>query len=66
MGVSEEVRAMSAVVDRLAAKHPDVARQVIEDVVQDEHRSLDAGRLRDFVPVLVEHAARDRLRTLHP
>ncbi|KSU78723.1 hypothetical protein GA0061083_0569 [Pseudarthrobacter enclensis] len=65
MGVSEEVRAMSAVVDRLAAKHPDVARRVIEDVVQDEHRSLDAGRLRDFVPVLVEHAARDRLRTLH-
>lgn len=66
MGVSEEVRAMSAVVDRLAAKHPEVSRQVIEAVVQDEHRSLDTGRLRDFVPVLVEHAARDRLRVLRP
>ena len=64
MGVSEEVRALSAVVDRLAERHPGVSRRLIEDVVQEEHRSLDRGRVRDFVPILVEHAARDRLHTL--
>lgn len=55
------MRALSAVVDRLAERHPEVTRQVIEDVVQEEHRALDRGRVRDFVPIMVEHAARDRL-----
>ncbi len=64
MGVREEVRALSAVVDRLAERHPGVARHVIEEVVQEEHRSLDRGRVRDFVPILGGHAARDRLHTL--
>ena len=61
MGVSEELRALADVVDRLAARFPGVSREHIEDVVQQEHRLLDTGRVRVFVPVLVEHAARDRL-----
>ncbi|KIC63131.1 three-helix bundle dimerization domain-containing protein [Pseudarthrobacter phenanthrenivorans] len=61
MGVNEELRALSDVVDRLAAKFPALPREHIEDVVQEEHSLLDAGRVRAFVPVLVEHAARDRL-----
>jgi hypothetical protein len=61
MGVSEELRALGDVVDRLAAKFPALPRERIEDVVQQEHRLLDSGRVRAFVPVLVEHAARDRL-----
>lgn len=61
MGVSEELRALGDVVDRLAAKFPALSREYIEDVVQQEHSLLDTGRVRAFVPVLVEHAARDRL-----
>lgn len=61
MGVCEEVRALTSVVDRLAQKFPEVPTGVIEDVVQQQHRALDAGSVRDFVPVLVEHAARERL-----
>jgi uncharacterized protein (DUF433 family) len=62
MGVIEEVRARDHVVDRLAEKYPEVPRKRIEDIVEQEHRSLDAGRVRDYVPILVEHAVRDRLR----
>jgi uncharacterized protein (DUF433 family) len=62
MGVIEEVRALGHVVDRLAEKYPDLPREHIEGIVEQEHRSLDAGRLRDYVPILVEHAASTRLR----
>lgn len=61
MGVNEEARALGDVVDRLAGKYPGIQRDYIEDIVQQEHRSLDAGRVRDYVPLLVEHAAKDRL-----
>ncbi|MFF2318199.1 three-helix bundle dimerization domain-containing protein [Arthrobacter sp. NPDC058097] len=64
MGVTEGFRALHAVVDRLANKLPELSRERIEDVVQEEHSSLDKGRVRDFVPALVEHAARDRLSRL--
>ncbi|MDV8147189.1 three-helix bundle dimerization domain-containing protein [Arthrobacter sp. B10-11] len=62
MGVIEELRALDHVVDRLAEKYPAVPRQHIEDLVEQEHRSLDTGRVRDYVPILVEHAVKDRLR----
>lgn len=55
------MRALTVVVDRLAEKFPEVRRDIIEEVVQQQHRALDAGKVRDFVPVLVEHAARERL-----
>lgn len=61
MGVSEELRALGEVVDRLAARFPALSREQIEEVVQQEHSMLDTGRVRAFIPVLVEHAARDRL-----
>ncbi|RAX16753.1 hypothetical protein DC347_10720 [Pseudarthrobacter sp. AG30] len=61
MGVNEELRALGHVVDRLADKYPTVPREHIEEIVQQEHRSLDTGRVRDYVPILVEHAAKDRL-----
>jgi hypothetical protein len=59
--MKEELQAMNGVVDRLHVKFPQLSRDGIGDVVQEEHRSLDAGRVRDFIPILVEHAARDRL-----
>ena len=61
MRVTEELRALAVVVNRLVEKFPKVPEEQIEDVIQQERRSLDSGRARDFVPLLVEHSARDRL-----
>ena len=57
-----ETQALLAVVDRLAKRFPDTQRSVIEDVVADEHSYLDDGPIRDYVPVLVERAAKLRLK----
>lgn len=63
MDRSDEVRAVAVVVDRLSAHFPEVPRAHVEAVVTEEHRRLDGNPIRDFVPVLVEHEARDRLRS---
>ncbi|OFI38132.1 hypothetical protein BIU82_06450 [Arthrobacter sp. SW1] len=62
MTMESEVLALLAVVDRLAGKFPDQPRAEIESVVAEEHSKLDDGRIRDFVPLLVERAAKARLR----
>lgn len=63
MGMTNEpeVRALMAVIDRLAARFPDRERAFIEGVVAEEHEALDDGPVRDYVPVLVERAAKLRL-----
>lgn len=53
-----------AVIDRLAERFPDRQRSFIEDVVAEEHGLLDGGPIRDYVPLLVERAA--KLRLSHP
>lgn len=58
----DEAQAIAEVVDRLAERFPTLDRAHVEGVVNEEWHSLDAGRVRDFVPVLVEHDARERLR----
>lgn len=47
---------------RLGVRFPDVARQHIEAVVGDERQRLADRPIQDFVPVLVERAAVERLR----
>lgn len=56
-----ETEALTAVVDRLAERFPAEARSVIEDVVAHEHSLFDEGRVRDYIPILVERAAKLRL-----
>jgi len=56
-----EVRALMAVIERLSTRFPAEKRSVIEDVVAEEHKMFDDGPLRDYVPLLVERAARLRL-----
>lgn len=63
MDRSDEVRAVAGVVDRLSAHFPDVPREHVEAIVTEEHHRFDGNPIRDFVPVLVEHEARDRLRS---
>jgi hypothetical protein len=50
-----------SVVDRLAARYPQAPRAHVENVVAHEYESLSGGRIRTYVPILVEHSARDRL-----
>ncbi|MEC5182261.1 three-helix bundle dimerization domain-containing protein [Arthrobacter sp. CG_A4] len=50
------------VVERLAVRFPDAPRTQIAGIVGDEYESLDTGRIRIYVPTLIEHAARTRLR----
>ena len=63
-GIGDE---FDLVVDRLAARFPTLDRDHVARVVQEEHDRLGEARVRDFVPVLVEHAATERLRLeAHP
>lgn len=56
----QEMQALTHVCARLAERFPSVDPTVIEAAVRLEHVHLD-GPIRDYVPVLVEHAVRDRL-----
>lgn len=62
MNGSEEEREVEAVVHRLADRFPEVGHEHVVEVVTDAHEELDGNPIRDFVPVLVEHEARGRLR----
>ena len=61
-GDRDEAHAIQEVIERLAERFPTLERTHVSDIVNDEWHNLDAGRVRDFVPVLVEHEARERLR----
>lgn len=49
------------VVERLAVRYPDAPRTHIAGIVGEEYDSLDRGRIRIYIPTLVEHSARTRL-----
>jgi hypothetical protein len=58
----DEDRAIDEVVTRLSERFPALARDHVHAIVQEELHRFDGGRVRDFVPVLVERAAKKRLR----
>lgn len=58
-----EDQALVQVSERLAALFPDLSVETVNLAVRDVHRTFD-GRVRDYVPVLVERAARERLAAL--
>ena len=62
MSESETEVTIGKIVDRLAARYPDYPRPHITGVVQEEYDSLADGRIRTYIPTLVERAAKDRLR----
>lgn len=59
---THEAREIDGVIQRLRAKFPSVAEDVIRVVVQEEHQAFEGRPIRDFVPVFVERAAAERLR----
>ncbi|WP_344376446.1 three-helix bundle dimerization domain-containing protein [Agromyces tropicus] len=58
---ADEQQAVEHVVDRLRERFPSVVDDRIRAVVDEEHHRFDGRPVRDFVPVLVERAARKRL-----
>ena len=66
MNPEEEEKAIAKVIDRLAERFPHIPRPSVEEVVLEEHKSFDGRPIRDFVPVLVEHGAKGRLRRRRP
>lgn len=63
MDAHDEVAALDEVQERLSQRFPDLGPDVVEAAVRVAHSQL-TGPIRDFVPVLVEHIARDRLGSL--
>lgn len=53
---------MDQVVDRLSTRFPHVPRTRIAGIVGEEFQALNAGRIRTFIPTLVERGARVRLQ----
>lgn len=55
-----ETRALQEVQERLTQRFPYLGAEVVEAAVRVAYSKL-TGPVRDFVPVLVEHEARQRL-----
>ncbi|ANP73711.1 three-helix bundle dimerization domain-containing protein [Cryobacterium arcticum] len=62
MSELDETQAIGQVIDRLSQRFPGLGRAHIANIVEEEHGRLEEGRVRDFVPVLVEKAAKNRLK----
>lgn len=58
--ISED-QALNELAQRLRDRFPSQPPETIEKVVRDYHREFDGDPIRDFIPVLVERQAVDRL-----
>ena len=59
----DEHQALEHVQSRLVEKFPAVPAETVRLTVQVVHARFD-GRVRDYVPILVEREAKDRLAAL--
>ncbi len=57
-----EHQAVENVIARLADRFPSLNRDRVQQVVDEELARLEDGRVREYIPALVEHAADERLR----
>ncbi len=60
VNAEHERAALAEVEERLCRRFPELDPTVVEAAVRVSHAQL-TGPIRDFVPLLVERAARDRL-----
>ena len=61
MDKDEEDTKVERVAERLETRFPDVDPAHVVEIVEEEHEKFEGRPVRDFVPVLVEHEARERL-----
>jgi hypothetical protein len=59
--IEDERRAVEHITARLAAQFSQTAVERVSAIVDEAHRELDGTPIRDFVPILVERQARERL-----
>jgi hypothetical protein len=62
MNGPDEKAQLAQVVEKLEEKFPSVSTQEIEIIVAEQVAALDGNPIRDYVPRLVEHGARAKLR----
>ena len=60
-----EFEALVHLAERLRQRFPEVTEDAVFALIADELESFDGARLRDYVPVLVEHNVLRRLRSEH-
>ena len=58
---TREHEALIHVIDRLRRRFPDVHADEIRRIVHSIHTDFEHSRIRDFIPILVERLARDKL-----
>jgi hypothetical protein len=61
---STESNAIASVTASLIARFPEVPADRIRSVVDEVLHEFDNARIRDFIPVLAHHEARDRIASL--
>ena len=61
MNQLQEDQGIAKVVDHLAEKFPTLGRLRVEQVVDEAHSLLRGNPIRDYVPVLVQRTAKNRL-----
>lgn len=61
MSDAESESTIPKIVDRLAVRFPDAPTPRIVEIVREEYESLESGRIRIYIPTLIENAARNRL-----
>ena len=64
MNQLQEDQGIAKVVDHLAEKFPTLGRIRVEQVVDEAHYLLKGNPIRDYVPVLVQRTAKNRLRRM--
>jgi hypothetical protein len=64
MNSAEEARQVSQVTTRLLTKFPTASPEVVESAVEEAAANFESGRIRDFVPLLIERTAIAKLATL--
>ena len=57
---------MNQVVHRLSTRFAAIEVDEVAEVVHECHAQMAGSPIRDFVPLLVERAARERLRAMVP
>lgn len=62
MNGPDEKTQLAQVVEKLEGRFPAFSTQEIEIIVAEQAAQLDGNPIRDYVPRLVEHGARAKLR----
>lgn len=63
MDDADRQETIDKVTARILARHPDAPRTLVASVVSEEYDQLASSRIRTYIPTLIEHGARNRIRS---